>query len=358
MNTHSPHTQTTLAAPLRRALLAAALATACITATAQIPELNDSNKIRQLWLGTKAGHEVEGVLDKRDAKAKLKYDTLYIAKPRQRWTIKLRGNLSGNTIHSEGKNDDTDFSTKLNAEMKATLGASVSYRGFTLGVALNPTKLAGKNKDFEFNMNSYGRRFGVDLVYLDANTYNGETQHGDDKLDIGSGDVRLKMLTASAYYAFNHRRFSFPAAFTQSQLQLRSCGTWLLAASLIAGKMSSRRGIVGYDTAADMSLFHLAVGGGYAYNFVTRHNWLIHLSATPQLVVMERNRTTVGDERKGTPFRFPNLTNVGRLAFVNFHGSQFYGLSAVISMWNLGDYDTLRMENVKWRVRLFYGFRI
>lgn len=335
-----------------------ALLAMAIGASAQIPELNDSNKIRQLWLGTKAGHEVEGVLDKRDANAKLKYDTLYIAKPKQRWTIKLRGNLSGNTIHSTGNTDGSEFSTKLDAEMKATLGASVSYRGFTLGMALNPTKLAGKNKDFEFNMNAYGRRMGVDLVYLDANTYKGETEHAGEKTQISSGDVRLKMLTASAYYAFNHRRFSFPAAFTQSQLQLRSCGTWLVAASLIAGKMSSRRGIVGYDTAADMSLFHLAVGGGYAYNFVTRHDWLIHLSATPQLVVMERNKTTVGDERKSTPFRFPNFTNIGRLAFVRLHGNQFYGLSAVISMWNLGDYDTLRMENVKWRVRLFYGFRI
>lgn len=354
----SSHKYTPTAITLWRAICVGMLIATSVAASAQIPELSDSNKIRKMWLGTKAGQEVEGVLNKRDANAKAKYDTLYISKPRQRWTIKFRGNVSGASLHSTGKNNGTDFSTKLDAEMKATLGASVSYRGLTMGFALNPGKLAGRNKDLEFNLNSYSNRMGVELVYLDANTFKGETQHGSDKMDINAGEVRQKMLTASAYYAFNHRRFSFPAAFTQSQLQLHSCGTWMAGASLIAGKMSSRRGIVGFDTAADMSLFHLAIGFGYAHNFVTRHNWLIHVSTTPQLVVLERNKTTVGDDRKGTPFRFPNITSVGRMALVHFHQNQFYGLSAVVNVWNLGDYDTLRMENVKWRVRLFYGFRI
>lgn len=354
----SSHKLTPIAVSLWRNIFTTVFLASAVAASAQIPELSDSNKIRKMWLGTKAGQEVEGVLNKRDANAKTKYDTLYISKPRQRWTIKLRGNVSGSALHSTGKNNGTEFSTKLDAEMKATLGGSVSYRGLTMGLALNPQKLAGKNKDLEFNLNSYSNRMGIDLVYLDANTFKGETQHGSDKMRISAGDVRQKMLTASAYYAFNHRRFSFPAAFTQSQLQLHSCGTWMAGASLIAGKMNSRRGIIGYDTAADMSLFHLAIGFGYAYNFVTSHNWLIHISAMPQLVVLERNKTTVGDERKSTPFRFPNITNVGRMSLVHFHQNRFYGFSAVINLWNLGDYDTLRMENVKWRVRLFYGFRI
>jgi len=342
---------------LARFAIAAFVSLAPGVAFAQIVHKGDTIDIRQLWRDSRVGQKVDSVFDRRDRRAQTKYDTAYIAKPPQHLTVKIRGNVSGSEFFAKSETDGVEHKTILNADMRGTVGASATYRGVTLGFALNPAKLAGKNKDYEFNLNAYGNRVGAEVVYLAANTYRGRTEYGGESHEIGTGVLSLKMFTASAYYAFSHRKFSFPAAFTQSQQQRRSCGTWMLGASLLAGTMKTAKGIIDDNAANKLTLFHVAVGGGYAYNFVTRHNWLIHISAMPQIVVLENNKMVVGSERQRTPFRFPNLENVGRLAFVHFHNNRFYGLSAVVNVWNLGDYDTLHVENVKWRARLFYGFR-
>lgn len=324
---------------------------------AQTLETTDSSRTKGFLRGTKTGQKVEKVLNKRDTNALKRYDTLYISKPAQRWTLKFRSNVSGTGISSEGAFNGTKYQTELDADMKITLGASVTYRGITLSLVLNPAKLTGKNKDYEFNLNAYGNRLGADVVYLSANTFKGETQIGNATYPITTGDVGMKMFTANGYYIFNHRRFSFPAAFTQSQMQLRSCGSWLLATSVIAGTIKTNSNIAIGNAPTHLSLFHLGVGGGYAYNWVVRRNWLLHVSATPEIIVLENNRMHVDGERQKTPFRFPNIQNVGRMAVVYFHKCRFLGFSVVINTWNLGDHDVLHLSNVKWRARTFYGIR-
>lgn len=324
---------------------------------AQTLETADSSHVKGFLRGIKTGQKLEKVLNKRDANALKRYDTLYISKPEQRWTVKIRSNVSGTGVSSEGAFNDTKYQTELDADMKITLGASVTYRGFTLSLVLNPAKLTGKNKDYEFNLNAYGNRLGADVVYLSSNTFKGETLIGATTYPITTGDVGMKMFTANGYYIFNHRRFSFPAAFTQSQMQLRSCGSWLLATSIIAGTIKTNSGVINNNAPTHLSMFHLGVGGGYAYNWVVRRNWLLHVSATPEIIMLENNRMRVDGERRKTPFRFPNIQSVGRMAVVYFHKRRFLGFSVVINTWNLGDYDTLHLSNVKWRVRTFYGIR-
>ena len=47
---------------------------------------------------------------------KIKYDTAYISRPNARWTIKLRGNLSGADLETTAKTDGTETHTKVMAE--------------------------------------------------------------------------------------------------------------------------------------------------------------------------------------------------------------------------------------------------
>lgn len=52
--------------------------------------------------------------------------------------------------------------------------------------------------------------------------------------------LRMNVVNASAYYVFNHRKFSYPAALYQNYYQLRSAGSWLAGLSVQAGgKVSS-----------------------------------------------------------------------------------------------------------------------
>ena len=108
---------------------------------------------------------------------KVNFDTLYISRPDARWTIKLRFNLSGAKIKADGSRDGQPFHGELRSDYRGTLSAAVAYRGVAAGFAINPDKLAGKSKDNEFNLNSYGNRFGFDIVYLASKTYSGHLRH-------------------------------------------------------------------------------------------------------------------------------------------------------------------------------------
>lgn len=65
---------------------------------------------------------------------KIKYDTTYISRPHARWTIKLRGNLSGADLETTAKTDGTETHTKVMADCRGTLSMAVAYRGLGLGL--------------------------------------------------------------------------------------------------------------------------------------------------------------------------------------------------------------------------------
>jgi len=183
-----------------------------------------------------------------------KLDTAYIGRPKEAWTFKVRLNQSGSTVKMEGNQDGTAFSTQLGSQMKSTVSVAASYRGLSAGLALNPMKMLGKYSDFELNMNAYSNRVGLDVVYAQVNSYTGTLTWDGADSDVESGLVEQRMLTVSGYYAFNGSRFSYPAAFTQSQVQRRSCGSWLLGATLMWGYYEHGGDLQGANESARMKV--------------------------------------------------------------------------------------------------------
>lgn len=301
-------------------------------------------------------HFADSLLDQRDARARLKYDTTYIGVPRERWTVKARLNLSGNDLLEKGISGGQETRTEMMAAHKLTLSFSVGYRGLTFGLSANPLKWAGKNKDFEYNLNSYGRKFGFDVVYTTANTFSGTYDHGTQRYDIESGSVSQRLANLNAYYAFNHRRFSYPAAFSQSQVQLRSAGSWLLAASVVGCELKYKEGVGGSESPKRIRYANVGLGGGYGYNLV-RGRWLIHGSVTSELVAVSWSRMEVGEEQMRMPYRFPCFIVQGRAAAIYSWKNYFMGLTGVCHFSNVGDKEQLSIYSVKWRVRGILGLR-
>lgn len=301
--------------------------------------------------------DVDRLLDQRDLNSRKRSDTLYRKRAPERLRLKANVNVSGSDIIAEGRIDGGKFKTVLEAQMKYTLSLSASYRGLSLGAALNPAKFAGKNKDYEFNMNAYGNRVGADVIFQSANTYKGTVESGGEKVKVPTGLVRQNMLYVDAYYAFNAKRFSYPAAFTQSWIQLKSCGSLMLGLSLMGGNLQIKHSEELDNTAKRLSMANMGVGVGYGHNFVVKRKWLIHVSSLPQVVLISRCHTTVGDRQEKTPYRFPNIIAVGRIAVVRHFERSFMGFSAVVNTSMTGDLDQLRLHTVKWRARMFYGVK-
>lgn len=300
---------------------------------------------------------VDSLFNVRDKRSRDKYDTLFIYKPHERWTFRWRGNLSGNEIVMRGRNEGIAFRNDLHAAHKLTFTLGVGFRGLNFSLAANPLKWAGKNKDFEYNLNSYSNRYGFDVIYTTANTFRGTIREGDDSYSVKAGEVRQKLLTINGYYAFNYRRFSFPAAFSQSQIQLRSAGSWLLSCMFLGGSLRNES----EERAFPRSVLHsysFGIGGGYAYNFVFPRSWLLHVSATPEIVVYNHSNLEIEGSKAKMPYKFPNFMTVARIAVVHNWDHCFCALSSVFNYGDTGDYDNLRIFQFKWRVRLAFGFRI
>lgn len=293
---------------------------------------------------------------------KVKYDTAYIGRPDARWTIKYRGNLSGADMRTTSITDGVQNRSRVTADCRGTLSMAVAYRGLGLGVAVNPAKFAGKCKDFEYNLNSYSNRYGFDVVFLSSKTYHGYKASDAERIDIHKGQISQNALNLNFYYAFNYRRFSFPAAFSQSYIQKRSAGSWMIGASFDGSKTEL----------SDMTirLNEFAVGAGYAYNLVIARHWLCHLSALPTMTIYSHDYTktlTSADEdnapsatstvRHDMKYHFPSAIITGRGAVVYSWRNKFAGATAVYNYSVAGDEDHLKVRRNKWRVRMFFGFR-
>lgn len=301
---------------------------------------------------------VDKLLDVRDKYRKTKADTNFIVRSPERLRLKAVVNGSGSVVTAEGYADGDKFKSVLEANNKYTLSLNASYRGISLGASVNPAKFAGKNKDYEFNLNAYSNRMGADVVFQSANTYHGTIDNSRGSFDVPTGMVRQNMLYANAYYVFNSRRFSYPAAFTQSWLQKRSSGSVMLGVSFLGGNFRLSRNETLGNNATRLSMAYFGIGGGYAYNWVLKNRWLIHLSTLPQLVVASSCHQTVNGQREEAPYRFPNIIAVGRIAVVKHFDRYFAGFNTVVNTSSTGDHDELHLNTVKWRARVFFGVKI
>ena len=290
--------------------------------------------------------------------SRVNYDTAYIGRPSNRLTLKLRSNISGSKFRVKGQRNDMEGGSDVSTDNKATLSIGASYRGISAGLALNPGKLFGHYKDYELNVNAYGNRYGVDVAYQSSTTLSGTVTINGDKYFMQKGVMDMKMLTINGYYAFNGRCFSYPAAFTQSYIQRRSAGSWLVGFSYLGGSLTA--GAKKSERMPDYRIYvgHLGIGGGYGYNLVVGRNWLIHLSALPTLVISNRNNIKVDGQRRDMATKFPDLILAERAAIVrNFGNKYFAGATLVMTNSLLGD-DDIDINYRKWRTRLFIGVRL
>ena len=310
--------------------------------------------------------DAQNIFQRIDSTLSLRYhkgdiDTAYIVRPQTKWTVTARMNVSGTRLEAEGidrsalplgsSKNERHFKSEMEADRKATLSVGVSYLGISLSGSLNPAKLMGKYHDYELNFKSYGRRFGFDIVYQNAKNFTGWHDHeGMERIELPDGKLSVKTLNVNTFYVFNSRRFSYPAAFSQSYIQRRSAGSFLLAAS---GQW--QYATLNYEQEVQLQMTNIGIGAGYGYNYVPSRGWLLHISALPTFIVNSKTSMTFGDTRVPLHYNFPEVIITGRGAVVRQWSNKFLGMSMVFIFTNIGHKESLAVHNIKWRVQTFFG---
>ena len=290
-----------------------------------------------------------------------KYDTNYVARPKEKWLLRLLGNQTGNYIHAKGTVHDIYSKYDLHTKTNYTMGLEVNYCDIAATFSINPAKIGGDYNDYEFNFEYHGQMISFDINYLRATSLTGDIKLGNmDHLD--EEGLRMNVVNASAYYIFNHRKFSYPAALYQNYYQLRSAGSWLAGLSVQTGSIKTTDELKARSPLAPevhLTFANVAIGGGYGYNLVLgkRSQWLLHFSALPSFVVYKHNRLTVnGEEMKDYGLCFNMLFNE-RVAVVYHFTPRFNAGASLIMSNSIYNNDNIKINQNKWLARAFFGVR-
>ena len=293
---------------------------------------------------------------------KVTTDTNYIVRPKSRLTIRLLSNFSGARFKMiERERGLENQVLNLKSDMKWTLTSSINYRGLNVALSVNPGHIFDWYHDMEFNINMYGNKMGADLIFQRTENVSGNIDYGDYKQEIPEEMLKTSSVDANYYYVFNHRKFSYPAAFTQTYIQKRNAGSFIAGASFesVVMDIGEKWRFLEDEDYRVMDVKLLGVGVGYGYNFVPTSSWLVHLSTLPTFIIWkDMNLEHDGYSSRGShPFSLPNMLVTARLSIVHYFDNKFTGFTAVINHSHLGQSGTDMVDHTKWRVRLLYGIR-
>lgn len=202
-------------------------------------------------------------------------------------------------LGSKGNNGEQSLGFSPNASFK--LGVYFGWRWIFLGYSFDVKDIFGghknKAKKTEMALNLYSSKFGVDLYYRKTGSdFKIRSSSGFDLntpiKNLNFNGLQSKIKGLNAYWIFNYKKFSYPAAYSQSTNQRKSAG------SLMAGFSYSQHNIsFDYEKLPgevraqlhDALLFKkvkysdYSINVGYGYNWVFAKNWVSNLSLLPAI---------------------------------------------------------------------------
>ena len=304
-------------------------------------------------------------------------DTLYIEPQHYNLTMMMQTTytLDQYTIISQQGQEVT-----LSPDPKLKVGPYLGWRWFFLGYTFDLKNLGFSNngQKRELDLSIYSSQIGVDLFYRRTGSdYKlrsvslGDGVNTEALEGVPFDGVSAGITGVNVYYIFNHGRFSYPAAFSQSTLQKRSCGSWIAGVGYTRNSLdldyeklqSTFDNYLGKNVAqVDTSLYfkHIeytdyTLSGGYAWNQVLPHHWLLAASGQLGLAYKKSTGDVEGNAQAGFNFENVNLDAVGRFGVVYNNMRWYAGMSAIIRTNNYHK-PRFRTNNTFGSINLYVGY--
>jgi hypothetical protein len=302
-------------------------------------------------------------------------DTLYVAD----YSNQLNLALYSKVKYADFKVRDelTDEELKYSPNRQINLGLYYHYRRLGLGLAFGvgflnvDDAVKGNTTRLDWQGNIYGRKYVIDLSFMNYKSYYltntkhiiNDWQKGDD--NYIRPDIRMFNMGGSAIYILNNKRFSYRAAFLQTDIQKKSAGS-VLGGALFnfnflradSSLFPSQSVFQDYPSVPLFNNFAFGLRVGYAYNYIFKEHYFASLALSPSLLF--GIEYAVADGADITRAR----VNVGlqpRFALGYNSKLWYYGLSVVEDVYLMG--DNLVKEGVSLRysygnIKFFVGRRI
>lgn len=306
------------------------------------------------------------------------YDTTYIAPNYYNYTAMLQNtNYIQNFRLSGTAEDKRTQSITVSPETAFKVGPYFGWRWIFLGYTFDVGSPRSMNKSTEFSFRLYSSMLGFDFISV-RNKGNFKIRRTKGFEGIGSKDFKGEPFTGmsaattsfSAYYVSNYRHFSYPAAYNQSTMQLKSCGSPMLGFGFSKQNIDFDytrlpAGLIGSPDVGEKIIDELKfrninyryyyLSAGYAYNWAFARNWLLGLSMMPSVGI----RKMKGQRIQGNEI-FMDLKNfsfdcTARSGIVWNNSHWFAGASYIQHLY-LYNKKHLKLANSVNYVNIYFGF--
>lgn len=307
----------------------------------------------------------------------LEVDTNYIETDKYNITFKTQADWRHKLIWLKGSSEEgSRQSLYFSPHSQVTIGPYVSCSLFSLGWTIDiGSKLTTHNSNIYLSL--YAPMFGIDYYYEnDVNGYRIQKLRGFNESiteqckDVTFPGLSSDMVYIHAYYIFNHRHFSYPAAYSHSSVQRRTSG------GLILGYSYSRQ-LIDFDYEQLPAPFHNEKGDviindalkvkeiryinhslsvGYSFNWVFARNFLFNVTASPSIGY---NFTRGDKPTSDMLYKLSNLNFdfVGKLAIVWNTNHMFAGGSFTAHTYAYKK-STFSCQNALFSAQLYFGINI
>ena len=253
------------------------------------------------------------------------------------------------------------------------LGIYFGWRWIFLGYTFDIEDLFGDNKNKpkkkEMSLNIYSSKFGVDLYY--RKTGSDFKLRSFDNIGIDNPSLENKHFDGlessikglNAYWIFNHRKFSYPAAYSQSTNQRRSAGSFMAGFSYSQHRISfdyeKLPAAILERINPSLKFSHIkysdySLGFGYGYNWVFAKNWVSNLSLLPG-IGYKKSKIDDNDFRNESWIKDINFDLITRAGIVYNNAKYFVGASLVLHTYDYRK-PSLSVTNSFGTLRIYAGF--
>ncbi len=233
-------------------------------------------------------------------------DTNYIEDFSDRLVIRTFFKKKSNAVKiTDTKAEGNTITYKPN--QGGSFGGGFNYKwlgidfAFKAPVADSVNDALGKSSSFDFQANMYMRKFAIDFFLLNYTGY-----YIENSANFGSSNAKIKyphlssgIIGANINYLFNHKKFSYRAAYLQNERQKKSAGSLFGGAFFSKGHVRSDSSIIPKQFVSQfressniINANYVVVGAqfGYAHSFIFKKFYLtlsLGLGAGVQFVRIE-----------------------------------------------------------------------
>ena len=180
--------------------------------------------------------------------------------------------------------EDNRFSPNYPFMAGAGIGLHrIRYVNLSFSISLFPLKNESglRTSITDIQLHSYGKKSLFDAYYQ---SYKGffiekELKNGQEEYFLYP-DLALRQAGIEYTHIYNHRRFSARAAFEQSELQIRSAGSFLLGGGIYWHRVKPDTNMSAGYPKSEFDNIQIGINAGYAYSWVISRKLLLSSIAT------------------------------------------------------------------------------